>query len=133
MPFIAIFGVFTKPIALMVRLFADPADAVAVREANYTVPYVMWANYDVDWEEHEVTSLNYLSAILKGNAGLPLDSWDVFRMELMEEYPAVNSYGVVDAQGNYLPLRTLLQNSEQVKEYQHLQYYRMFDEAEVSE
>ncbi len=115
------------------RLFADPADAVAVREANYTVPYVMWANYDVDWEEHEVTSLNYLSAILKENAGLPLDSWDVFRMELMEEYPAVNSYGAVDAQGNYLPLRTLLQNSEQVKEYQHLQYYRMFDEAEVSE
>ncbi len=115
------------------KLFADPADAVAVREANYTVPYVMWANYDVDWEEHEVTSLNYLSAILKENAGLPLDSWDLFRMELMEEYPALNSYGAVDAQGNFSQLRDAIEGSEKVQEYQRLQHYRMFDEGQVRE
>ncbi len=114
-------------------LFADPADAVAVREANYTVPYVMWANYDVDWETQEVTSLNYLSAILKENAGLPLDSWDTFRMELMDDYPALNSYGAVDADGNYLKLKDAISGSEQMQEYQRLQHYRMFDAAEVSE
>ncbi len=111
-------------------LFADPSDKVAVREANYTVPYVMWANYDVDWEEQEITSLNYLSAILKKNAGLPADSWDTFRMNLMEQYPAINSYGVVDANGNYLQLNEVLANSESVQEYQHLQYYRTFDAVE---
>lgn len=114
-------------------LFADPSDEVAVREANYTVPYVMWANYDVDWEEHEVISLNYLSAILKENAGLPLDSWDEFRMEMMETYPAVNSYGAVDADGNYLKLKEAISGSQKMQEYQHLQYYRTFDEGEETE
>ncbi len=114
-------------------LFADPEDAVAVREANYTVPYVMWANYDVDWEAQEVTSLNYLSAILKENAGLPLDSWDTFRMKMMETYPAFNSYGAVDADGNYLQLKEAISASAQMQEYQHLQYYRTFDEGEMEE
>ncbi len=112
------------------KLFADPEDEVAVHESNYTVPYVMWANYDVDWEEHEVTSLNYLSAILKENAGIPADSWDTFRMELMEQYPAINSYGAVAADGDYLQLKELLEHSEKVQEYCHLQYYRTFDSAE---
>ncbi len=114
-------------------LLADPADAVAVREANYTVPYVMWANYDVDWEEQEITSLNYLSALLKENAGLPLDSWDLFRLEMMETYPAFNSYGAVDADGNYLHLKDAISGSAQMQEYQHLQYYRTFDEGEIEE
>ncbi len=112
------------------KLFADPANEVEVHESKYTVPYVMWANYDVDWEEHEITSLNYLSAILKRNAGLPADSWDMFRMNLMKQYPAINSYGVVDANGSYLPLNDVLDDSMDVQEYQHLQYYRTFDVAE---
>ncbi len=112
------------------KLFADPTNEVEVHETNYTVPYVMWANYDVDWKEHEITSLNYLSAILKQNAGLPADSWDTFRMNVMQQYPAINSYGVVDANGNYLQLNSVLENSTEVQEYQHLQYYRTFDVAE---
>lgn len=115
-------------------LFADPSDSVAVRESDYTVPYVMWANYDVDWESHETTSLNYLSALLKQNAGLPLDNWDAFRLEAMETYPAINSYGALDASGSYVPLESALQ-SDVMKEYNRLQYYRIFDEGamEVSE
>lgn len=113
-------------------LFADPANEVEVHESNYTVPYVMWANYDVDWEEQEITSLNYLSAILKQNAGLPADSWDSFRMELMQKYPAINSYGVVDADGNYLKLNDVIAESDAVKEYRNLQYYRSFDAVKQS-
>lgn len=114
-------------------LFADPDNPVAVREANYTLPYVMWANYDVDWETQDITSLNYLSAILKENAGLPLDSWDTFRLGLMEEYPALNSYGAVDAQGNFCQLREVVDTSAQVQEYQRLQHYRMFDDVTQTE
>lgn len=110
-------------------LFADPANEVEVHESNYTVPYVMWANYEVDWKEQEITSLNYLSAILKQNAGLPADSWDTFRMKLMQQYPAINSYGVVDAEGNYLKLNDVITESNDVKEYRNLQYYRTFDAA----
>ncbi len=111
-------------------LFADPADEIAVRESTYTVPYVMWANYDVDWDTQELTSLNYLSALLKQNAGLPMDNWDEFRLSVMETYPAINPYGVVDANGNYLSLSEELEASAMLQEYEHLQYYRSFDEPE---
>ncbi len=112
-------------------LHADSKNSVAVREGNYTVPYVMWANYDVDWEAPDITSLNYLSVLLKQNAGLPMDSWDTFRMSAMDIYPALNSYGAVDANGHYLPLETAL-NTPIMQEYNMLQYYRIFDAAEQS-
>ncbi len=111
-------------------LHADAENPVAVREANYTVPYVMWANYDVDWEAQEDISLNYLSALLKENAGLPLDSWDTFRLEAMEEYPVVNGFGVLDSMGTFRSFHDALNDSEMLQEYERLQYYRVFDYAE---
>jgi hypothetical protein len=113
-------------------LFADPDDGIAVRESNYTVPYIMWANYDVDWEERDMVSLNYLSAILKENAGLSLDSWDNFRMEAMEIYPALNSYGALQNDGTFTSLESAM-DTDILKRYNRLQYYRMYDEAETTE
>lgn len=107
--------------------FADPDDSVAIREGNYTVPYVMWANYDVDWEDEELISLNYLSAVLKQNAGLPLDNWDTFRLDLKEDITAINSFGIVDASGTYIPLQEGIAASEDIRKYEKLQYYRLFD------
>ena len=51
----------------------------------------------------------------------------------MEEYPALNSYGAMDAQGNFSQLRDAIEGSEKVQEYQRLQHYRMFDEAQVND
>lgn len=113
-------------------LYADAENAVAVRETNYTVPYVMWANYDVDWAAQETTSLNYLSALLKQNAGLPLDNWDTFRLETMQQYPALNAYGALDANGQFVPLENAMQ-ADSMKEYNRLQYYRIFDEGDPEE
>ncbi len=113
-------------------LYADAENAVAVRETDYTVPYIMWANFDVDWQEQELTSLNYLSAMLKRNAGLPLDNWDSFRLGAMAQYPAVNAYGALDASGTFVPLETAMQ-SHVMKEYNKLQYYRIFDEGDLPE
>ncbi len=114
-------------------LYADASNEVAVRETNYTIPYIMWANYDVDWEEQEQISLNYLSALLKQNAGLALDSWDSFRLKAMEEYPVLNSYGVLDGTRTFLSLNETLESSSVLQEYEQLQYYRIFDAAEATE
>ena len=107
--------------------YTDTSNKVAVRECNYTVPYLMWANYDVDWETQDMISLNYLSAVLKQNAGLPADKWDAFRLEAMQTYPAVNSYGALSADGSFIPLKEALQ-SDVMKKYHDLEYYRIFDE-----
>lgn len=107
--------------------YADPDDSVAVREGDYTVPYVMWANYDVDWEDEECISLNYLSAVLKQNAQLPLDNWDTFRLDLKKDFAAINSFGIVNASGEYIPLQEGIAASEDIQMYEKRQYYRLFD------
>ena len=109
------------------QLYADAQDSIAVRETSYTVPYVIWANYDVDWEEEGTVSLGYLSAILKEKAGLPLDAWDEFRLSARRTYPAFNSYGALCADGSFTALSDA-QASDVLREYWNLQYYRMFDQ-----
>ena len=108
-------------------LYADAGDSIAVRETSYTVPYILWANYDVDWEDEGTVSLGYLSGILKEKAGLPLDAWDTFRLGVRKDYPAFNSYGALNADGSFTAL-TDAAASEELREYYRLQYYRMFDQ-----
>ena len=42
------------------------------RKERYIVPFVMWANYDIDESQGEETSANYLAVRLLKAAGLPL-------------------------------------------------------------
>ncbi len=62
----------------------------AVRQ--YIVPYVFWANYEMEFDPPGITSPNYLSAVLKQYAKLPLNSWDHFRIDRMKEYPVMTQY-----------------------------------------
>ena len=86
----------------------------------YTVPYILWANYDIKFDAPEYTSPNFLSAILKKNAGLPLTAWDQFRLDVMQEYPVVTANFIFDKKGARV-------EADVLKNYAYLQYYRMFD------
>ncbi len=93
---------------------------------KYTVPYIMWANYDVDWKDRGDLSINYLSAVLKENAGLPLSAWDIFRLEVAEKYPVLTSNYIVDSKGNYLSL-DFVKNEKLLEDYEIIQYRNIFD------
>ena len=86
----------------------------------YDVPYMLWANFDIEFDAPEYTSPNYLSAILKKNAGLPLTEWDQFRLKMIEKYPVVTVDCVLDDQYNAVDPGVLT-------EYSFIQYMRMFD------
>ena len=86
----------------------------------YTVPYILWANYDIEFDAPEYTSPNYLSAILKKNAGLPLTAWDQFRLDAMQDYPVVTANFILDRDGNPV-------GRDGLKDYEIVQYMRMFD------
>jgi len=86
----------------------------------YIVPYILWANYDIEFDAPEYTSPNYLSAILKKNAGLPLTAWDQFRLDVMQEYPVVTANFIIDGNGNQV-------SKEKIRDYEIVQYMRMFD------
>ena len=89
-------------------------------DLDYTVPYVLWANYDIEFDAPEYTSSNYLSAILKKNAGIGLTEWDQFRLDMMEDYPVVTGNIILDKDGNCVSMDFL-------KDYEIVQYMRMFD------
>lgn len=95
-------------------------------QKRYTVPYYIWANYDLNSlcdAQTDVTSTNYLSLILKEAAGLPLDSWDNFRKEVQEEYPVLTARMLVDCNGTRY-LRDGVQD-ELLDQYELIQYYQM--------
>ena len=89
-------------------------------DMDYIVPYILWANFDIEFDAPEYTSPNYLSAILKKNAGLPLTAWDQFRLDTMQEYPVVTSNFILNKDGIQV-------GKDGLRDYEIVQYMRMFD------
>lgn len=69
---------------------------------TFEVPYVMWANYEIDTEEEISLSANYLSARLLEKTGIPLSGYQSWLSELRETYPVITGkfYAAQDEEGN---------------------------------
>lgn len=97
---------------------------------RYQVPYVIWANYDIDEAQNADTSANYLGAQVFARAGVPTSAYQNFLLELKESYPVFSTVRRMDANGNE---ETLSGEAEAVKLYRKLQYYQIFDQKEDGE
>lgn len=62
---------------------------------KYITPYVIWANYDVEFPEYGDMSANYLGAAVLECAGVMLSPYYKFLLELHEQYPVI-SYQTVE-------------------------------------
>ena len=58
---------------------------------RYQVPYVIWANYDIDEATGKDTSVNYLAANVLKAAGVPTNDYQSFLLKLQEEYPIISA------------------------------------------
>lgn len=84
-------------------------DTAVQNRDKYYVPYVMWANYDIEeydglkWGdnpgEKDVISMNYLSSILLEAAGVRLSDYDKYLLNLHETIPAITCKGWWDTEG----------------------------------
>lgn len=92
---------------------------------RYQVPYVIWANYDIEEATDEDISVNYLAAEVLNAAGVPTSPYQNFLLELKEEYPVIStvrtkksdgSESFADSEGGTMDL------------YRKLQYYQLFDQ-----
>lgn len=101
----------------------------------YTVPFMIWTNYDTEEVEIEISSINYLSTLALERAGLPLPAYNQFLMDLMERIPAINSRGYYSvSEGKYKYLDEAEgEEAEWINKYEMLQYNNMFDLKEQSE
>lgn len=105
-----------QPGAMISEHYVDADEGV---DLDYTVPYILWANYDVEFDAPTAMSPNYLSAVLKKSAGLGLTAWDQFRLDMLEEYPVMTANMILDKNG-------VVVSKDKAKDYAYVQYSRMF-------
>lgn len=105
---------------------------------RYQVPYVIWANYDIDEAAGKDTSVNYLAANVLKAAGVPTNDYQSFLLKLQEEYPIISAVRTdktadktLDKASNKSDKATDSKNkqadSDMLNDYKLLQYYRLFD------
>ena len=105
---------------------------------RYQVPYVIWANYDIDEAAGKDTSVNYLAANVLKASGVPTNDYQSFLLKLQEEYPIISAVRTdktvdktLDKASNKSDKATGSKNkqadSDMLNDYKLLQYYRLFD------
>lgn len=92
-------------------------------QKRYTVPYYIWANYELNDVSYENVSANYLSMVLKDVAGLPFDSWDNFRKSVYEKYPILTSRLIMNHNG--VRFSRGMVEDKLLDKYEMIQYQRM--------
>lgn len=68
-------------------------DSLDEQQKRFQVPFFIWANYDLQEEYIECTSLNYLSSYVYEAAGLALPAYNQFLREMEAVIPAINANG----------------------------------------
>lgn len=111
------------------EIHGGPFTTLDEQMLKYSVPFFVWANYDIDEAYVERTSINYLANYMYKAAGMALPPYNAFLADAMSVVPVLNSFGyysvsdgsfkhISDSQG---------QEAEILKEYELLQYNCIFD------
>lgn len=105
------------------------APDTALAEKKQMVPFMIWANYDIEERSGVELSLNYLSTLLMETANLPQTGYQSYLGALWEEFPVVNTVGILDKDGTWYRSIDALppERQEVLEEYQHLIYSNLFD------
>ena len=102
-------------------------------QTKFTVPFRIWANYDIEEQDLGTISANYLSSILLNTANLEMSDYNRFLLKLRESVPAMNVNGYIGADGKYYKYDEESPYSEDIKEYEKYQYNNLFDKSHKDE
>ena len=74
-------------------------------ERSYQTLYAMWANYDIAGAEElpkdKTTTICYLASYLLNAIGAPMTDYQEALLTLEKDMPAINCFGVMDAEGTW--------------------------------
>lgn len=103
-------------------------DGKSERLYDYQVPFIIWANYDIEEQELERTSLNYLSSYVSDVMGVQKTPYQEYLIELSKEIPVITVFGYYGTDGKFYKLDNMESPYyEKILEYQYLQYNGVFD------
>lgn len=86
---------------------------------RYKVPFILWANYDIEEKTDVITSMNYLQTLLFESLDLPMTGFQKYSAELMKEIPVLTTHGYFGADGGFYALE-----DESSPYYEHLSEYK---------
>lgn len=117
------------------ELHGGPLSTLDERQLQYAVPFLVWANYDIEERDVGLTSLNYLSNYLYEAAGMELPAYNRFLRDMQAVIPAINIRGYYSAaQGRFLPFDEAEgEEAAWLSDYDVLQYNSLFDSEHRSE
>jgi phosphoglycerol transferase MdoB-like AlkP superfamily enzyme len=105
----------------------DVANLPVEKQANwYATPYVIWANYDIEETELDM-SANYLSSYVMQLAGMKLTGYNKYLLDLQKEVPIISAVCYMGADGVFHELDEKTEYSDKIEEYQVIQYNNLFD------
>ena len=113
------------------EIHGGPFETLAEREKRYTIPFFVWANYDIPEQQIELTSINYLSNYVYQASGMSMPSYNQLLATFQEKIPALNSQGYYSLeQGDFIEFDDAEgEEKELLNRYWQLQYNNMFDTA----
>ncbi len=96
-------------------------------QSRHVTPFIIWANYDIEENQIDKLSSNYLSSLLLKTAGIKLTEYNKYLLKLSEQLPVIDSVGYIDASNNYYKWSDSSNYSAVLDEYEKVQYNNIFD------
>ena len=111
-------------------IYGDDFLSLDAKMNLYKIPFIIWANFDINEEYVQCTSLNYLANYMFEAAGLELEPYSQFLNDIETNIPAINALGFYSLEsGKY---KSFDEASEHEKTYldlyKRVQYNAMFDD-----
>ena len=92
---------------------------------RYEVPFLIWANFEIEEAQDVEISANYLGGYALRAAGIPLPAYEQYLETLRKEVPVLSEKTLITRDG-YAGQPDVYEG-ELLQDYQILQYYLMFD------
>ncbi len=115
-------------------LNGGPLQTLDEQMLQHTVPFLIWANYDIEEKDLGLTSLNFLAGHLLDAAGLQRTAYHKYLGKLEQTIPAMNALGYYSLeQEKFLPYSEAPEAEQRViNDYELIQYNALFDRENSS-
>ena len=102
-------------------------------QKRYMVPFMIWANYDIEEKSNVELSTNYLTAYMKQAIGISMTGYDKFLMDLYEKVPMItgNCYKGDDGKFYSWDSDTETEYTELLEKYRLVQYNGLIDSKNI--
>ena len=105
---------------------------VEQEQKRHATPFYIWANYDIEEQQIDMLSSNYLSSLVLQTAGVKLTEYNKYLLNLSKVLPVINTVGYIDAEGNHYKWSDTSPYTSILNEYEKLQYNNIFDKENMN-